>query len=121
MGTLGALIGAGAGAFWVAMGGRYDRVCDGGEETCGLGVVLLGLIVFFATAAGSALLTLLAAKMTRMSPKAPIVLTALLAPAALVIVYNVSGAIGAFRILLLAAVSAFLHVLVDTVARIRVR
>ncbi len=121
MGTLGALLGAGTGVFWVAMGGRYHHVCDGGEETCGLGVVLLGLVVFFATAAGSALLTLLAVKMTRMSRKAPIVLTALLAPAALVIVYNISGAIGAFRILLLAAVSALLHILVATAARIRVR
>ncbi|KDN20285.1 hypothetical protein [Amycolatopsis rifamycinica] len=121
VGTWGALIGAGAGVFWIAMSGRYDHMCDGGEETCGLGVWFLGLVVFVATAAGSSLLTLFAVNLTRLRPKPPVVVTALLAPAAFVVVYNVTGALGVFRILPLAAVSALLQVLTARRARIGVR
>jgi hypothetical protein len=121
VGTIAGLTGAATGLFWVAMSGRYDRLCDGGNQMCALGEWLLGLIVFFATVAGALLLTWLALSMTRMWPKAPIVLTAALAPLALAIVYNVTGALGGYRILLLAAVSALLHVGVARAARVGVR
>jgi hypothetical protein len=121
VGAIGGLTGAATGLFWVVVSSRYDRVCDGGEETCGLGVWLLGLVVFFATVAGSSLVTWFAVSMTRMGPKAPVVLTASLAPLALVVVYNVTGALDGYRIALLAAASALLHVGVARAARIGVR
>jgi hypothetical protein len=121
VGFVALVTGAATGLFWVAMSGRYDRLCDGGNQMCALGVWLLGLIVFFATVAGSSLLTWLAVSMTRMWPKLPIVLTASLAPLAFAAVYNVAGALGGYRIPLLAAVSALLHVWVAWAARTGVR
>ncbi|MEV6623544.1 hypothetical protein AB0M83_43135 [Amycolatopsis sp. NPDC051106] len=118
VGAFGGLTGAATGVFWVAMSGRYDRVCDDGNQMCWLGVGFLGLIVFFATVAGSSLVTWFAVSMTRMGPKAPIVLTASLAPLALAVVYNVTGTLGGYRIALLAAVSAVLHIGVARAARI---
>ena len=120
MGLAGLVTGAATGLFWVAMSGRYDRLCGGGNQMCALGVWLLGLIVFFATVAGASLLTWLAVSMTRMWPKVPIVLTATLVPLALAVVYNVTGVLGGYRILVLAAVSALLHVGVARAARIGV-
>ncbi len=121
MGLAGLVTGAATGLFWVVMSGRYDRLCGGGNQMCALGVWLLGLIVFFATVAGASLLTWLAVSMTRMWPKVPIVLAAALAPLALVIVYNVTGGLGGYRIALLAAVSALLHAGVARAARVGVR
>lgn len=121
VGTFAGLTGAATGLFWGAMSGRYDRLCDGGNQMCAFGVWLLGLIVFFATVAGASLLTWFAVSMTRMWPKVPIVLAAALAPLALAIVYNLTGALGGYRILLLAAVSALLHVGVARSARVDVR
>lgn len=120
MGVTALFNGAAAGTFWIVMSGRYDRLCDGGSPTCALGVWLLALIVFFATAAGSSLFTWFAVSMTRMGPKPPIVLTATLAPLVFAVVYNVTDALGAYRILLLAAVSALLHLGVVRAARIGV-
>ncbi|GLY35714.1 hypothetical protein Amsp01_017380 [Amycolatopsis sp. NBRC 101858] len=121
VGVAGLVTGAATGLFWLAMSGRYDRLCDGGNQMCALGVWLLALIVFFATVAGALLLTWLAVSMTRLWPKAPIVLTAALAPLASAVVYNVTDALGGYRIALLAAVSALLHAGVARAARVGVR
>ncbi|MEU4518505.1 hypothetical protein AB0F52_07260 [Amycolatopsis sp. NPDC024027] len=116
-----AFTGAGTGAFWTAMAGKYDRLCTTGNPFCSLGQVILGAEIFLATAAGTLLLTLLALSMTRLRPKRPIVLTALLVPLASAVAYNLTGGIGAYRIALLALVSAALHVWVAWLARTGVR
>lgn len=121
MGSIAALTGAATGAFWVAMSGRYDRLCAPDAELCVLGQAFLGLVVLVATIAGTSLLTLLFLSTTRLRPKPPIALAASLAPLVLLIPYNLTGALGAYRIALLAAVSAALQVGVAWAARTGVR
>ncbi len=117
--VIAAFTGAGTGVFWSAMAGTY--VCATGNPFCSLGQLILGAEVFLATVAGTLLLTLLALSMTRLRPKRPIVLTALSAPLASAVAYNLTGGIGAYRIALLALVSAALHVGVAWLARTGVR
>ncbi|HEY3471664.1 MAG TPA: hypothetical protein VGL47_41490 [Amycolatopsis sp.] len=121
VGSIAALTGAATGAFWVAMSGRYDRLCAPDAELCVLGQAFLGLVVLVATIAGTSLLTLLFLSTTRLRPKPPIALAASLAPLVLLIPYNLTGALGAYRIALLAAVSAALQVGVAWAARTGVR
>jgi hypothetical protein len=114
------LTGAGTGVFWDAISGSYDRLCaDAIEGFCMFSQWFLGLIVFFATLAGSSLLTLLVVSVAKVRPQLPVVLTALLAPLAFLVVYNLTGFLGAYRVLLLAAVSVLLQVIVAWPARIR--
>jgi hypothetical protein len=117
--VIAAVTGAGTGAFWSAMAGSY--VCATGNPFCSLGRLVLGAEIFLATVAGTLLVTLLALSMTRLRPKRPIVLTALVVPLASAVAYNLTGGIGAYRIALLALVSAALHVWVAWIARTGVR
>jgi hypothetical protein len=117
--VIGAVTGAGTGVFWTAMAGSY--VCATGNPFCSLGQLIRGMEIFLATVAGTLLLTLLALSMTRLRPKRPIVLAALLVPLASVVAYNLTGGIGAYRIALLALVSAAPHVWVAWLARTGVR
>ncbi|WIY05037.1 hypothetical protein QRX60_14790 [Amycolatopsis mongoliensis] len=116
-----ALGGAGAGWFWVAVSGSYDQMCAGAVEGfCVFGQWFLGLVVFWATAGGSALIALLLVSVARIRPQLPVVLTAMLAPLAFLVVYNVTGALGTYRIPLLATVSVLLQLVVAWPARIRI-
>ncbi|WP_410613209.1 hypothetical protein [Amycolatopsis sp. lyj-109] len=121
MGVIAAFTGAGTGVFWVAMSGTYDRLCAPDNAFCSLGQLIVGAGIFLATVTGTSLLTLFALSMTRLRPKRPVVLTALLAPLAFLVAYNLTDALGAYRIALLAAVSVVLHVGVAWGARTAVR
>ncbi|MEU0536974.1 hypothetical protein [Amycolatopsis tolypomycina] len=120
-GVIAALTGAATGVFWGAMSGAYDGACTPGNPFCSFGRAIVGAEILLATVAGTSLLTLFALSMTRLRPRRPVVLTALLAPLALAVVYHFTDALGAYRIALLAAVSAVLHVGVAWTARTAVR
>lgn len=115
-----ALGGGATGWFWVAVSGSYEQMCaDAIEGFCMFGQWFLGLFVFWATTAGSALIALLLVSVTRIRPQLPVVLTAMLAPLAFLVVFNVTEALGGYRIPLLAAVSVLLQLAVAWPARIR--
>jgi hypothetical protein len=100
--------GAGTGALWVWAGHRYDTMCaDAIEGFCGtFNDGALGLFVLWAAFGGSALVTLLTLMVARIWPQQQAVVSAFIAQVPLLVVYNLTGALGDYRILLLAVVSA---------------
>ncbi|MEA5359208.1 hypothetical protein VA596_06635 [Amycolatopsis sp., V23-08] len=103
--------GAGTGVLWVWAGHRYDTMCaDAVEGMCAtVNDAGLGLLVVWAALGGSALLTLLTLMVARIWPQRPAVLSAFVALVPLLVVYNVTGVLGDYRILLLAVVSALVQ------------
>jgi hypothetical protein len=103
--------GAGTGALWVWAGHRYDTMCaDAIEGLCGtFNDAALGLFVAWVALGGSALLTLFTLMAARIWPQRQAVLSAFVALVPLLVVYNVTGVLGDYRILLLAVVSALVQ------------
>jgi hypothetical protein len=99
--------GAGTGALWVWAGGRYDALCaDAVEGFCAIFQGEVALLVLWAAFGGSALVTLVTLMVARIWPQRQAVLSAFIAQVPLLVVYNLTGALGDYRILLLAVVSA---------------
>lgn len=113
--------GAGTGALWVWAGHRYDTMCaDAVEGFCAMvNQSALGVFALWAAFGGSALLTLIALMVARIWPQWQAVVSALVTQVPLLVVYNVTGALGDYRILLLAVVSGLLQALWPWLAGIR--
>jgi hypothetical protein len=103
--------GAGTGALWVWAGHRYDTMCaDAVEGLCAtFNDGALGLFVLWAAIGGSALLTLVTLMVAGVWPQQQAVLSAFIAQVPLLVVHNLTGALGDYRILLLAVVAALLQ------------
>jgi hypothetical protein len=103
--------GAGTGVLWVWAGHQYDTMCaDAIEGFCAMvNDSALAVFVVWAAIGGSALLTLVTLMVARIWPQRQAVLSVFAAQVPLLVVYNVTGALGDYRILLLAVVSALVQ------------